>query len=98
TTDEILNEHEEDEIYDGDEQQQRVYYEDDDIQNYHEEEETHQDLYHTVASSSTAKSSSHTLRDEGLATPRPNKHGISTNSKPSDRYTFSFSADLIDQV
>ncbi|CAI2170327.1 14650_t:CDS:2 [Funneliformis geosporum] len=54
------------------------------------------------ASSSTAESSNHTLRDDNLehnhVMPRFNKRGIPiTYSKLSDRYTFSFSADLITQ-
>ncbi|CAG8732410.1 15687_t:CDS:2, partial [Funneliformis caledonium] len=56
-----------------------------------------------IASSSTAESSNHTLRDDNLeqhnpAMQRLNRRGIPiTYSKLSDRYTFSFSADLISQ-
>ncbi|RIA84624.1 hypothetical protein C1645_408139 [Glomus cerebriforme] len=105
TNEEILDEQYEQ--YEDDEQQQQqqeLHHEDDDVQNHQEEEveESHQDLYQTVASSSTAESSNHTLRDDNLehppVIPRLNKHGIPTTyARLSDRYTFSFSADLISQ-
>ncbi len=74
------------------------------LQGLQQQEETHQDIQQTVASSSTVESSNRTLRgDENVEQqnnpPRLNKLGIPTSYvKLSDRYTFSFSADLISQV
>src|SRR5438309_1005026 len=86
TTEEILNEQPE---YD---EQRRVYLEDDDAQNL---QEVHQNSYQAAASSSTAESSNRTLHDDNLeqnpAIPRLNLPLIN----PRDRYTFSFSAELI---
>ncbi|CAG8522678.1 16175_t:CDS:2 [Acaulospora colombiana] len=74
---------------------------------YDEESTTYEDP-HVIASSSTGESSNRTLQCDFIETkdhfdapqiiPRPPKNnGTATYQRLSDRYTFSFSADLIEQ-
>ncbi|CAG8733869.1 2982_t:CDS:2, partial [Funneliformis mosseae] len=77
--------------------------EEEDMQEEAQQEKVYDYVQQPIASSSTAESSNHTLRDDNLEQHNPamqllNRRGIPiTYSKLSDRYTFSFSADLISQ-